>query len=52
MVNFFLTRIDSGSSEGAYFSPGGYDPLLAPSWGVRWTYRAVRGLLCPANESV
>jgi hypothetical protein len=33
MVNFFLTRIDSRFGKGAYFSPGGYDPLLAPLSG-------------------
>ena len=31
----FAFAIDSRSDRGAYFSPGGYDPLLAPLCGVR-----------------
>ncbi len=34
MVNFSLTRIDSGFDRGAYFGEGGYDPLLAPFKGT------------------
>ncbi|WP_312014471.1 hypothetical protein [Bradyrhizobium sp. AUGA SZCCT0283] len=29
------SAIDSRSDRGAYFSSGGYDPLLAPLHGVR-----------------